>query len=66
MAAYLANGHDVLDFTRIGTAFIDQGAGRSPEVHLDPGYHPPANQTARLAYDGEFSYYIALDPSRPR
>ncbi len=69
-AAYLLTpGHDVRDFIRIGTVFIDAGHGRSRTIHLDPGYHPPRNQnpSARgLGYDGQFSYYIAVDPAKAR
>jgi hypothetical protein len=67
--AYLATGGDVRDFIRIGTAFIEGGNGHSRAIRLDPGYRPPANQNPAAqgqGYDGQFSYYIALDPSRAR
>ncbi len=69
-AAYLLTpGHDVRDFIHIGTVFLDAGRGRSQVIHLDPGYRPLANQnksTPGLGYDGQFSYYIALDPGKAR
>lgn len=69
-AAYLATpGHDVRDFIHIGTSFIEQGGHRSRAIHLDLGYHPPTNQNPAArgtGYDGQFYYYIALDPANAR
>jgi hypothetical protein len=69
VVAYLGAGHNVRDFIRIGTAFIAQGRDRSREIYIDPGYRPPANQNRAAAgqgYDGQFAYYIALDPTHAR
>lgn len=69
IGAYLAAGHDIRDFIRIGTTFIADGHGHSRAIHLDPGYRPPANQNSGahgLGYDGQFAYYIALDPTHAR
>ncbi|MBV9213120.1 MAG: hypothetical protein JOZ25_05680 [Actinobacteria bacterium] len=69
IGAYLAKGGDVRDFIRIGTYFIAVGGNRSREIRLDPGYRPPANQSSghtRNGYDGQFAYYIALDPRNAR
>jgi len=69
VVAYLADGHDIRDFIRIGPAYINKGDGRSREIHLDRGYRPPANQnpaTPGQGYDGQFAYYIALDPVHAR
>src|SRR5205807_10358912 len=69
IGAYLAFQGDVRDFIRIGTIFIARGYDRSTEIHVDPGYSVPANQNRDhpgLRYDGQFAYYLALDPSRAR
>jgi tryptophan-rich sensory protein len=69
IGAYLITGGDVRDFIRIGTRFLAQGDHRSKEIRLDPGYHPPANQNRHArgyGYDGQLTYYIALDPSKAR
>ena len=69
IGAYLIKGGDVRDFIHIGTHFIAQGHGRSREIRLDPGYHPPRNQNPTkqgMGYDGQFTYYIALDPAKAR
>lgn len=68
IGAYLA-GHDVRDFIRIGETFIAHGRDRSREIRLDRGYRPPANQSSDargLGYDGQFAYYMALDPEKAR
>ena len=69
ISAYLITGGDVRDFIRIGTRFLAQGNHRSKVIRLDPGYHPPANQNKHArgyGYDGQLTYYIALDPSKAR
>lgn len=56
-AAYVATGHGSQDFIVIGSTFIRQ-SNASPLIHYDPRYH----YTDRLGYDGQFCYFIALDP----
>ncbi len=69
IGAFFAGGGDIRDFIRIGTVFIERGNDRSRSIHLDPGYRPPANQNREfhgLGYDGQFAYYMALDPENAR
>lgn len=69
---YLGAGNDVRDFIGIGPKFVFQGAVREALLHrgpahigLDRGYHPSSSHNGS-GYDGQFSYYIAVDPSRAR
>lgn len=69
IAAFFVKGGDIRDFIRIGTVFIERGSDRSRSIHLDRGYRPPANQNREfhgLGYDGQFAYYMALDPKNAR
>jgi hypothetical protein len=56
----LAFGGDPRDFIVIGQQFI-QRAGPSALITPDPNYHYTRN-----GYDGQFCYYIALDPINAR
>jgi hypothetical protein len=67
IGAYLASGHDVRDFTDIGPRFIE--ASRDSSVISDGSiyrYGAHHNSQSALGYDGQFYYFIALDPSRAR
>ncbi len=53
---------DPRDFAYIGTTFLDRGADSSPVIHRDPNYHG----YDVTGYDGEFFYFMALDPTGAR
>jgi hypothetical protein len=55
--AYVASGHGTQDFIVLGSTFIRQSAASSL-IRYNPSYH----YTDRLGYDGQFCYFIALDP----
>lgn len=54
----LLGGTDVRQFIVLGRAFVTQSRVSSV-IHLDP----KARIYTRTGYDGQFSYYIAVDPS---
>jgi hypothetical protein len=59
---YLASGHEARDFIKIGVIF--QSANEvSERIKVDPDYTPPRNRglSQGTGYDGQFSYYMALD-----
>ena len=56
LARFFGAGGDPRDFILIGSNFIDR-PGPSALIIPDPGYH-----YAKVGYDGQFCYYIALDP----
>lgn len=53
---------DLRGFSVIGAPFITQSA-RSPAIQLDPPLDISGNG---VGYDGQFAYYIALDPLNAR
>src|SRR3984893_11361557 len=55
-------GHDPRDAVLIGRHFVTQSQASSV-IKLDPGYSYPAGESG---YDGEFVYFIALDPVNAR
>jgi hypothetical protein len=55
-------GHDPRDAALIGRHFVTQSQASSV-IKLDPGYSYPAGESG---YDGEFVYFIALDPVNAR
>jgi hypothetical protein len=61
VVAFLA-GHDARDLIRIGPAYVQTGHG-SRVISLDPRYRYPRD---KQDYDGQFYYYIALDPLHAR
>jgi hypothetical protein len=68
ITAFFAAGHEIRDFIRIGTDFVAQ-SDASDVIELDPDYNYPENYDADIegqGYDGQFSYYIALDPGEGR
>lgn len=62
IGALLASGHDARDFIDIGRNFVTK-AHTSPVITYDASYRYPANPTG---YDGQFAYYIGLDPVHAR
>jgi hypothetical protein len=56
------SGHDARDFIVIGRQFVRQGHS-SAVIKLDPHYHYLPGSTG---YDGQFAYFIALDPVHAR
>ena len=60
--AYLALGHEPLDFVKIGTEYLEQ-SDSSDRITIDEDYVPPRNRGLPMpaGYDGQFSYYMALD-----
>lgn len=55
-------GHDARDFVYIGQQFVRQGHSSSV-IKLDPHYNYLPGSTG---YDGQFAYFIALDPIHAR
>jgi hypothetical protein len=60
-AAY-GPGHDPRDAAMLGRSFVQQGHASST-IKFDPSYGYPAGD---IGYDGQFVYYIALDPVNAR
>src|SRR5689334_13453201 len=59
IAAYLLGGHDIRDFINVGTRFLGQ-SNVSPVIRVDPTYR--YRSPDGVGYDGQFAYYLALDP----
>ena len=57
LITFFGSGHDPRDMIYIGTRFINQ-SHLSQVIRLDPSYH----NVGETGYDGEFFYYLALDP----
>jgi hypothetical protein len=63
IGAYLVAGHEPRDFIKIGTSYLAQ-SDASSVIRFDPTYDYPANRDPDFAgrgYDGQFSYFMALD-----
>jgi len=58
--SFLARGHEARDFIRLGRRFVQQSQVSSV-IRYDPAYPYPGD-----GYDGQFAYYIAVDPSHAR
>ncbi len=60
---YFADGHEARDFIKIGYRFVLQ-ADSSDVIRFDPTYRYPPNRDSPngYGYDGQFYYFIALDP----
>jgi hypothetical protein len=61
-AAFLNQYGDLRHFIQIGTTYVN-GSQASNVIKIDPTYNYPENGNG---YDGQFSYYIALDPPNAR
>jgi hypothetical protein len=66
-AAFFAAGHEARDFIKIGTRFVLR-SDASDVIRFDPTYRYPPNHDSPNGYgfDGQTSYYIALDPEHAR
>ncbi len=62
IGSVLRSGHEVRDFIFIGRDFVTQSHS-SGAIRLDPSYH---YVPGGAGYDGQFSYFIALDPVHAR
>lgn len=62
IGSYLAAGHETRDFIKIGI-WYEGLSDASDVIEVDPTYDPPRNREAGQGngYDGQFSYYMALD-----
>lgn len=68
IALYFAAGHEVRDFIKIGPNFVTRSHASSV-IRYDPHYAYPQNHDVTQqgqGFDGQFVYYIALDPSKAR
>lgn len=54
---FLLHGHDARDFITIGSRWVHRGHGVAA-IALDPHRH-----YGNMGYDGQFYYFIALDPA---
>lgn len=54
---FLLHGHDARDFINIGSKWVHRGHGIAA-IALDPHRH-----YGLMGYDGQFYYFIALDPA---
>lgn len=62
IAVHVAGGGDLRDYIQIGARFVTQSHA-SQVIRIDPRYRYLANGHG---YDGQFYYYIALDPAKAR
>jgi hypothetical protein len=61
LVAFFGSGHDPRDMIYIGRHFIMQSQA-SQVIRLDPTYP----NVSEIGYDGQFFYYLALDPVNAR
>ena len=61
-AAFFAAGHDARDLSFIGKRFLEQSHASSV-ISVDPTYRYYPDQ---VGYDGQWAYYLALDPPNAR
>ena len=60
---FLGRGGDLRDFVQVGTKFVE-ASHTSQVIQIDPSYKGyPENG---IGYDGQFAYYIAIDPVNAR
>ena len=65
IGAFFGAGHEIRDFIKIGPLYVI-GSDESDVIRYDPTYSYPPNRDADTpgeGYDGQSSYYIALDPA---
>lgn len=65
---FFAAGHQVRDFIKIGPNFVTRSHASSI-IRYDPHYAYPQNHEVGQqgeGYDGQFVYYLALDPAKAR
>ena len=63
IVAYLLAGHDIRDFIVIGREFVLKSTV-STSIRFDPTFHYPTGNP--LGYDGQWSYFMAIDPLHAR
>src|ERR1700737_164311 len=61
LGGFFAAGHDPRDMIYIGRHFITQSQA-SQVIRLDPSYP----NVSEIGYEGQFFYYLALDPVNAR
>jgi hypothetical protein len=61
-AAFFAGGRDARDLTFMGTRFLEQSHASSV-IGVDPNYRYYPDH---IGYDGQWAYYLALDPANAR
>jgi hypothetical protein len=70
VAAFFADGHEIRDLIRIGTSYLTRDVPiKSDVIKYDPGYRYPSNfdpDRRGDGYDGQFSYYLAIDPKHAK
>ena len=59
IGALFARGYEARDFIGLGRAYVARGDQAGP-IHVDPAYRYVPNG---IGYDGQWAYYIALDPA---
>lgn len=62
IAAYLLGGHDIRDLAVIGTKQLQQ-SDASAVIHSATAHYTPRDPKG---YDGQYAYFIALDPQDAR
>jgi hypothetical protein len=68
IVAFFASGHEIRDFIRIGPRVVTR-SDASEVIRFDPSYDYPASRDERYkgtGYDGQYVYFIALDPGQAR
>src|SRR5437764_1439341 len=58
LLAFFGSGHEPRDMIYIGRQFVTQSHA-SQVIRLDPSYP----NVSEIGYDGQFFYYLALDPA---
>jgi len=61
LLAFFGSGHEPRDMIYIGRQFVTQSHA-SQVIRLDPSYP----NVSEIGYDGQFFYYLALDPANAR
>jgi hypothetical protein len=68
IGAYVARGHDARDFARVAPKFANKSSA-SEKITADVlglSDDDPQRDAGGLGYDGQFNYFMALDPKRAR
>ena len=66
VAAFFATGHEVRDLIRLGPEHVSR-SDASDVIRFDPTYDYPDNPDPERqgeGYDGQFSYFLAVDPAK--
>lgn len=66
--AFFGSGHEIRDFIRIGSKTVSLSEA-SEVIRFDPTYEYAGTRDAEFegtGYDGQYVYFIALDPSEAR